>query len=59
MADFERKSIEPIALWIGIALLGFSSHLPEVGAGEAMVDEAVAMLNELHGAAPPQSRGMT
>lgn len=59
MADFERKSIEPIALWIGITLLGFSSHLPAVGAGEAMVDEAVAMLNEPYGAAPPQRRGMS
>jgi len=29
----------------------------EVGTGEAMVDQAVAMLDELYDAAPPQRRG--
>jgi len=35
---------------------GWHSML-EVGTGEAMVDQAVAMLDELHDAAPPQRRG--
>jgi hypothetical protein len=35
---------------------GWHSML-EVGTGEAMVDEAVAMLNELYDGAPPQRRG--
>jgi hypothetical protein len=29
----------------------------EVGTGEAMVDQAVTMLNELYDAAPPLRRG--
>ena len=36
--------------------VGWHSKL-EVGTGEAMVDEAVAMLDELYDAAPPQRRG--
>lgn len=36
--------------------VGWHSKL-EVGTGEAMVDQAVAMLNELYDAAPPQRRG--
>jgi len=38
--------------------VGWHSRL-EVGTGEAMVDQAVAMLNELYDAAPPQRRGVS
>ena len=38
------------------AWVGWHSKL-EVGTGEAMVDQAVAMLDELYEAAPPQRRG--
>lgn len=37
--------------------VGWHSML-EVGTGEAMVDEAVGMLNQLYDAAPPQRRGV-
>ena len=37
---------------------GWHSML-EIGTGEAIVDGAVAMLNELYDAAPPQRRGVS